>query len=57
MYVRIKKLLLIFLIIISINIMGIYDSIHIFHENADEYHKKDENIDMRKKNISNLNTM
>ena len=36
--------------------MGIYDGKHIFHENADEYHKNDENIGMRNKHIINLSS-
>ena len=36
--------------------MGIYDGDHLFHENADEYHKKNQNIDMRNKHIINLSS-
>ena len=33
--------------------MSIYDGKHIFHKNADEYHKKEENIDITNKHIIN----
>ena len=36
--------------------MGIYDGHHLFNENADEYHKKNQNIDMKNKHINNLSS-
>ena len=36
--------------------MGIYDGKHIFNEIADEYHKKDKNIDVKNKHIINLSS-
>ena len=37
--------------------MGVHDGSHKFHENADQYHKKDEDIDMNNRRIDNLKTL
>ena len=37
--------------------MGVHDGSHKFHENADQYHKKDEDIDMNNRRIDNLKTI